>query len=254
MSKLVCGTVDLCTENYDHSSENKSNIKLFKINLPVYYNSISILAKYLNADELDRAQKYHFEKDVNQFIVCRALLKLILARHTGLKLSEIKIEKDKNKKPYLPSQGSLHFNLSHAKDYAIIAIGNSAIGVDLEYLNRDFDFAEILHNSFSGREKQLILAANNKTEAFFKLWTRKEAVVKATGKGIDDSFREIPSIDGLHLKESSLLGEIPELYVYSFGLDNEYIGALATSAQRTHSEKVPLYIVPSEIPELKTGT
>ena len=108
-SKLFCGTAQIPFENSTNSTDIKSSIKLFKIRLPNFYDIVSRLENYLTCEELQRAQRYHFEKDKNRFIICRSILKFLLSEHIGIAISEIRIDIHSNKKPYLASHPSVFF-------------------------------------------------------------------------------------------------------------------------------------------------
>jgi 4'-phosphopantetheinyl transferase len=244
MSKVFCGIVEIAHENFNKLKDHESGLKLFEIRLSSYYDLVPELMKYLNAAELQRAQKYHFEKDSNQFIICRTLLKFILAQHTGLHIDNIHIEIDTNKKPYLSSNETICFNVSHAADFAIIAVNNHPIGIDIEYINKSFDFLEILESIFSLDETEAVLSAENNTDIFYKFWTRKEAIVKATGQGISDHLIQIPVIDGHHTVSSKLLDGFKDLKVLSFNLNEYYIASLALSRKKTSFDSLLIYNLP----------
>ena len=104
------------------------------------------------------------------------------------KLSEIcnksvdllKIEKSSNGKPFLiNSIKPLYFNISHSRNYSVIAISDKDIGVDIE-LMRDFYNDAIVKKYFSEEEQNVVCKNNN----FLEIWTRKEAVVKLKGESI----------------------------------------------------------------------
>jgi 4'-phosphopantetheinyl transferase len=94
-----------------------------------------------------------------------------------------------NGKPFLRHFAtSLSFNVSHCEGLALIAIASSDIhmGVDVERVRWLADFDELVSRFFSKREADLFvgLRSEHKPTAFFNLWTRKEALLKATGEGI----------------------------------------------------------------------
>jgi 4'-phosphopantetheinyl transferase len=243
MSKIYCETIEIAFEDFQIKSENNSVIKLFNIKLSNYYQLVPELFEYLNETEQQRAQKYHFEKDTNRFIICRVLLKFILAHHTGINIYEINIEKDENKKPFLSNDKSLCFNISHAEDFAIIVVSHEAVGIDIEYKNIKFNFSEILPFSFSNLEIEAVLNATDKTNTFYKFWTRKEAIVKATGKGISDNLPQIPALDGLHSVASSVISNFKKLHVFSFNLDDNYVVSCAFSGENLNLNKLLIYNV-----------
>ena len=70
---------------------------------------------------------------------------------------------------------------------------NSDVGVDIEYLNKELVTEDIARNYFSNYEVTELfkLSENDRISAFFSIWTRKEAFIKAIGKGLSiplDSF------------------------------------------------------------------
>lgn len=247
MSEICCRTIQISHENFDTLDENTSDIKLFEIKLSSYYKLVPQLLNYLNEAELNRARKYHFEKDANQFIICRSLLKFVLAYHTGLAVTKILIKVDANKKPYVISNKNTCFNVSHAQDFAVIAISNQSVGIDLEYLNKNFDFSEILPTVFSDLEIKSILNADHKTRKFYNFWTRKEAIVKATGQGISDDLPLIPATDGNHLVASKILDGFKSLQLLSFDLNEDYIASLALSSNTINLDKIQIYNLPNSI-------
>ncbi|MBF8150480.1 4'-phosphopantetheinyl transferase superfamily protein [Winogradskyella sp. F6397] len=204
-----------------------SDIKLFKIELSKYYGVVEVLLKTLTPLEVERAHRYHQLKDFKRFVICRSILKIIIAQLKGLKVSQVYFEKNDNHKPYFPSDKSLFFNVSHAGEYALIAIGPCELGVDIEYINPQFEYEEILPTVFSTEEINFINDSEDERHDFYKLWTRKEAIVKATGQGIDDDFFKIPVKDGSHTVSASLVNNFNKINVYSFNITTSYIGSIA---------------------------
>jgi 4'-phosphopantetheinyl transferase len=73
------------------------------------------------------------------------------------------------------------------------------LGVDIERIKHQFGYRDIAAQYFSAPEVAFINGAEMPTEAFFLLWTRKEALLKACGTGIDDNLPQMPALDGFHL-------------------------------------------------------
>jgi 4'-phosphopantetheinyl transferase len=104
-----------------------------------------------------------------------------------------------------PDFGSrLTFNLSHSAGLALIAIAaGSSVGVDLEYLRAQSEYAEVARRFFSAAEVGQLnaLPSDLYAEAFFRCWTKKEAYVKACGLGLAlplDSFSVPLTTDPAH--------------------------------------------------------
>nr|WP_286943034.1 4'-phosphopantetheinyl transferase superfamily protein [Allomuricauda sp.] len=238
MLKVVCAKSSVVFYDYSEVDWNSSDVKLFKIKLSGFEGDTNHLISFLQKHEVLRAQRYHFKKDYNRFVVCRAFLKFLLAKQTGLAISDISIDSGSNKKPYLSSNPEVFFNVSHSGDCALIAIGNTELGVDVEQTDRNFDFMQIVLQAFSEVEIKELTKSKDQLQTFYTFWTRKEAIVKATGKGIDDSFKEIPAKDGLHLKATALLGTTQNLQVNSFKFDQKYVGSLAFTNLKPGSQSV----------------
>lgn len=83
-------------------------------------------------------------------------------------------------KPFLPQGG--YFNLSHAGEYAVLAVSDSLIGVDIEE-HVIFDYTSIAEMAFHPDELEIISHANDKAHTFYGLWTLKESYIKYLGTG-----------------------------------------------------------------------
>lgn len=144
---------------------------------------------HLSSDERARAQRFHFRKDCDRFIVGRGTLRLILGHFTGQAPESLTLCTTAHGKPRLidAGTGSLRFNLAHSEGLALVALGRAhEVGVDLEYVRSDIAKDEIAARFFSPRERATLAAlpAGQKLQAFFHCWTRKEAYLKAVGKGL----------------------------------------------------------------------
>lgn len=144
----------------------------------------------LTEDELARAARFYFDKDRNQFIVSHGMLRQTLALYLGIAPRALRFRIEKNGKPELTGDGhdgSLNFNLSHSGELALLALArNQIVGVDVEFHRPDFAGEEIADRFFSAAEARKLrtLPEEQKVEAFFRCWTRKEAYVKARGEGL----------------------------------------------------------------------
>lgn len=94
-------------------------------------------------------------------------------------------------KPYLDGVQGLYFNLSHAGEYAICAISDREIGCDIERIDPQINLG-IADRFFTPEEAEWMRAEENaseQVERFFRLWTLKESLMKATGLGFSLSPR-----------------------------------------------------------------
>ena len=145
----------------------------------------------LDPDERARAGRFVRERDRRCFIFSHGAARCILAAATGLAPADVAFGRSPQGKPHLLGR-NLAFNLSHSGACTLVAVAVGApIGVDVEAL-RPLDRADDLVARFcSDAEGQAYLARPEKrrTEAFFTLWTRKEAYVKALGGGLSIPLR-----------------------------------------------------------------
>jgi 4'-phosphopantetheinyl transferase len=187
-----------------------------------YFNTI------LSRSEQERALCFHQEKDRQQFIIGRGSLRYLLGKYSNQSPDAIQLITGKNKKPVLQNSGltDLHFNVSHSGDYILIAIAGCNVGIDVEKIDALFSFTEILQNNFSEEEINFIQNAKQ-PRAFYLLWTRKEALIKATAKGLDDHLIFIPSLNGQHSANDEILGSDQPWTINSFEIKEEYIASVA---------------------------
>lgn len=211
-------------------NHSEKQVDIWKINVQ-NYNSIP--ENILSKDELLKASRFHQSKDRDSFISRRTALRILLSRYTDISASEIEFIAGKNKKPELKSESRriIRFNVSHSSDLILIAISNNEIGIDLERIETGFNYTDILKHSFSEQEISRIENADDSRELFFRLWTRKEALTKASSKGLDDELRDIPCLDGWHSINEELVGLSGKWQTKSFSIEKEYIGSIASPAE-----------------------
>ena len=153
-------------------------------------STVERLSHTLTPDETTRADRFHFRKDRDHFIVARGILRLILSRYLEMEPGHLRFCYGAHGKPALdacPRDEMLRFNLSHSNGLAIYSITRGRdIGVDVEYMRESFPGFEIAEQFFAAREVAILrtVPADRRQEAFFLLWTVKEAYVKARGQGL----------------------------------------------------------------------
>ncbi|KJD32011.1 hypothetical protein PW52_15985 [Tamlana sedimentorum] len=231
------------TTIYCSDYNQSSNFELNEADTFIYYFKISDFhflidhAKHLiNKEELKRAQRYYHKKDRDRFIVCRTILKLLLEQHTNILATKINIKIDSNKKPYVDTAPTMFFNISHSGEYAAIVFSNTQVGIDIEKIKSKPIEREIITSIFNNTEADLILNTSNTNELFYKLWTRKEALVKASGIGIDDDFKQLPSRNGTHNVKNLDTAYNGKWEVFSLNLVNNYHCAFAINLKSSNKK------------------
>lgn len=152
---------------------------------------------FFSLDEIERADRFHFDKDRNRFTIARGALRELLGGYLKIAPNQLSFVYGVQGKPALAepyNSSGLHFNLSHSGDIALLAVTrNREIGVDVEQIRADFASEDIAARFFAPEEcaKLKTLPLHQRPDAFFSCWTRKEAYIKARGKGLSiplDSF------------------------------------------------------------------
>lgn len=149
----------------------------------------------LDESETQRAGRFVFDRDRQAFVAAHALKRLMLAVETGVGATAWTFEAAPGGKPYaLPRSGAApFFNLSHCDGLVACALSReTALGVDVECSDRHAPPA--VAGRYYAPEEQAWLAALPQSEwqtGFFKLWTLKEALVKAAGMGLAQPFGDI---------------------------------------------------------------
>ncbi len=163
-------------------------VHVWRVPLDQPADHLEVLRRTLAADERQRAERFHFEKDRRHFVAGRGLLRTILGHYLGRDPGSLQFAYNPQGKPMLVGEGgSLCFNLAHSHGLALFAVSRGReLGVDLERIRPEFAGEQVARRFFSPREVAALrsLGGERRHEAFFVCWTRKEAYLKATGKGL----------------------------------------------------------------------
>ncbi len=145
----------------------------------------------LDDDERARADRFLSPVDRRRFAVGRGLLRTILGRYLGRPPEGLRFVANAHGKPSLdPASGvdpTLRFNLAHSGSLILIGLARGRdLGVDIERVRPDFGGEALAGRFFAPGEVATLrgLPAEARTLAFFHGWTRKEAYIKAKGKGL----------------------------------------------------------------------
>jgi 4'-phosphopantetheinyl transferase len=164
-------------------------IHVWQTQLDIPPSDVSSLNETLTADERDRAARFYFEKHRRRFIVGRGILRTIIGRYLGVAPDKIRFTYNDKGKPSLvePKVTGFECNVSHSDELALYAFAlGVSIGVDVEVIRPVSDMEAIAKRFFSPLEYEMLqrVPLENRLEAFFNCWTRKEAYVKAEGLGL----------------------------------------------------------------------
>ncbi len=214
-----------------------SEIHLWRVSLNQPIVSVNSLARLLSPDEQQRADRFRRAEDRQHFIVGRAMLRQILGQYLAIAPDALQFGYEPRGKPFLAHAPDLRFNLSHSHGLALYAIGRiGRIGVDLECLSRTLSEVEPLaQRFFSASEYKSLMASpvDQRRSAFLRLWTCKEAVLKATGTGLSELEQiEIPQSAAPQFQMTTGAGKtIAQWSVLHLTPDLDYVGALAIEGE-----------------------
>jgi 4'-phosphopantetheinyl transferase len=187
-------------ENFDEISEREKTF------LPYYeLNKISCFKQ-----KKDRTLHFLSKWMLHQFIQKEGFADNIIQ----------KISYDRFQKPFL-SNFPYHFSFSHSGDIAVLAISPTAkIGIDIEQIPSNQ--LKVVPDIFSEQEKEKMLKNNNITNYFFHVWTAKESIIKALGKGFDLNFKE------MNIETDRVMWQNYQWHLKAFSIHKDYVCHLAT--------------------------
>ncbi len=157
------------------------------------------------------------------------MLRILLGRYLNKDPRVLNFIPGLNKKPTLQTQGrpNLDFNTCHSGDYILIALGLSPLGIDIEKIENFSELQETMQLIFNDDEISFIQKQASPLLAFYKLWTRKEALLKAASTGIINQLKDIPCLNGKHLIDYNLLNNSFAWQVRTFNADEKYAASIA---------------------------
>lgn len=228
----------------------QGEIHLWQVALDSPPATVKRLRQILTVEEQIKARRFHWQKDQARFIITRGILRIILGRYLGTNPSAIDFCYGLYGKPAL-SKKVLSFNLSHSYNLALYAIAlNQEIGIDLEFLQTEVSYREIANQFFSAQEKAKLnrLPTHLQQQAFFRAWTRKEAYLKAIGRGLSLPLNQVevsllPTEPAILLNISWDSQEASRWLLQEFIPAPEYVATLAVQGQLTQIQHWELEMV-----------
>lgn len=230
-------------------------IRLYFAALEPQRERIPAYRELLDEQEKERAARFRFEADRERFIIAHGLLRKLLGEHLGARPEELHIARGPYGKPYI--EGSdLRFNLSDTKDALLIAFTHrQEIGADIETMARTVDHIAVGEHYFTPEEMLSVRAATlgpaptsgtidplgrplgttddiASKRRFLEFWTRKEAVLKASGVGIMDDLRNL-RVDGerntmVIAHEAFISMAAEEYHVHTWHVGQDHLISLAS--------------------------
>ncbi len=197
----------------------KNTTYIFKAKVARY--SAKIGDKYvrvLSTGELNKASRFVNKLDSDRYISGRFLLRHVLSLLFGTSPERVQLRYTKYQKPY--SEG-VEFNLSHSGNYVVLALSHFAVGVDIEIIREDIDYTSLSTAIFNLEELQFLEDNQHSLSDFFTIWTRKEAILKASGEGLVDDMKDVSCLGHISIRNGRMLELV------SFSIERDYIASIA---------------------------
>ena len=153
---------------------------------------LDLLRRTLNSEELERAARFRVEGAARRFVVARAVLRSLLGGATGVDPAEVVFAYGEHGKPRLAAGGP-SFNASDTGDFVVVALASTELGVDAEVIRSLARRKQLVRRICTPRESEAIesVPEAERDAAFLRLWTCKEAALKAIGTGLSGGVRNI---------------------------------------------------------------
>jgi len=219
-------------------SLGEQEVHVWRITLDVPAGALATLQEVLAADEIARAQRFIFERDRVCSLVAHSILRILAGRYTKTDPSALRFAPNDYGKPALAwpdLQPALQLNISHSANLVLCAFAwQRHLGVDVEYMRTGIEYEGLAEYCFSPFEQETLkgLPAEQKHQAFYNCWTRKEAYIKARGMGLslplalfDVSL--LPGSSAVLLQSREDPHEVGRWSMRNLAPGTDYVGALA---------------------------
>ncbi len=142
----------------------------------------------LDPAEQAQARCFHFEQDRHRYVAAHAMLRFALAATVGCRMEDLRFARDQDGRPLLRDHSGLQFNLSHSGGLAAsVVTSGTPCGLDIERIQPDMRITDIARRHYSPAEQHYLARIDNdeaRRQAFYRVWTLKEAFLKVLGTGL----------------------------------------------------------------------
>lgn len=162
------------------------NLHIFKFKVTDCIKNIStnVLSNY----EVKKLNRFHHQKDKDAYMVRKYFVRILIAKYLKIQPDQVHFSVVANKKPHVKG---IEFNCSHSENYLLIGIASIPIGVDIQFMDKNFDISLLLELCLTTNELLKLNSPTHQDQNFYKFWTRKEALLKATGEGLVDQLNQV---------------------------------------------------------------
>jgi 4'-phosphopantetheinyl transferase len=172
----------------EHMSAEELHIEVRCVRLNCTPETLHRCWSILDSGEVARARTFAFDHLTTGYVQAHALLRVLIGNRLRLSPRQIVFEQSEFGKPRIAdNRDAFEFNMSHSGGVALYAFAHGcAIGVDIERFRIIPDAGALVSHYFSPLERAEFdrQGTGVRMQAFWNGWTRKEAYIKATGRGL----------------------------------------------------------------------
>jgi 4'-phosphopantetheinyl transferase len=219
----------------------RGEVLVWRLELVADVAVLDRLQRLLDDSERARAARFGPEAVRRRFVVARSMLRLLLGHYAGTDPGALPLATGLRGKPALPLGYRLQFNLAHTGDLAMVALvsGECKLGIDVESVTHDVDVQGVAAHAFSAAEQQALrdTPERQRHDAFARIWTRKEAYIKARGEGFSYPTRSftvslLPGDEDALLVDDASPGAAAHWRVGEITAPDGFHAALAVAGRR----------------------
>jgi len=166
-------------------------------NLSIYENideaTISKWLTFVAPKQRERLLRFHFREDFLRSLFGEAMLRIVVGEKVGIPPESLKITRPERGRPFFLDYPELHFNISHSGDWAVCALSEILVGIDIEEVKLNGISSSLVRKVLTEKEQEYMekLPDGQKNAAFYRFWTIKEAYAKCDGRGLGISLNKI---------------------------------------------------------------
>lgn len=168
----------------------KKNFEIWKCELSKFKKQTAFLTEVLSQEEKGRAEAFMVEKDRLRYVTARGVVRLLISEYLGKSYDKLCFLYGKKGKPYIicgKEEPCVYFNISHSENIILLCFSKlGEPGVDVEKIRKIDNLSLIVQKYFHSEEKEFFYSLQEELQKnmFFRIWTLKEAYLKACGSGI----------------------------------------------------------------------
>jgi 4'-phosphopantetheinyl transferase len=196
---------------------NPGEIHIWSTTIDESYGKL-LSQSFLSVNEKRNAARYAYDIDTYLFSIRHNMLRIILGDYLNCDPSKIKFNSNHYQKPHIAHPNTLiQFNISASSNRFVAAFClQHTIGVDIELIRPIDEIPQLINDYFTSDESDWVNAqpVDKMFSAFFQIWSRKEALVKAMGKGLNIELKKVDVLSNTSIVKGESLWYLMSLNLF----------------------------------------